>query len=96
MNDRPEDAGHGALFKNIKKEKPSHPDYQGDCTLHGRKFWMSEDMQQCRENATARAWRAPRSTYRCRQASTSCGGMAGARLTARRSMSAGGAMPDGN
>jgi hypothetical protein len=24
-NDRPEDAGRGALFKNDKKEKPSHP-----------------------------------------------------------------------
>jgi hypothetical protein len=41
MNDRPEDAGHGALFKNLKKEKPAHPDYQGDCTIKGRKFWMS-------------------------------------------------------
>jgi hypothetical protein len=41
MNDRPEDAGHGALFKNLKKEKPTHPDYQGDCTIHGKKFWMS-------------------------------------------------------
>jgi hypothetical protein len=41
MTDTPEDAGHGALFKNDKKEKPSHPDYRGDCTIEGRKFWMS-------------------------------------------------------
>jgi hypothetical protein len=41
MTDTPEDAGHGALFKNDKKEKPSHPDYRGDCTIRGRKFWMS-------------------------------------------------------
>ena len=41
MTDRQEDAGSGALFKNDKKEKPSHPDYQGDCTIRGRKFWMS-------------------------------------------------------
>ena len=41
MTDIPEDAGHGALFKNDKKEKPSHPDYRGDCTIDGRKFWMS-------------------------------------------------------
>ena len=41
MNDRPADAGTGALFKNDKKEKPSHPDYRGDCTINGRKFWMS-------------------------------------------------------
>jgi hypothetical protein len=41
MTDTSEDAGHGALFKNDKKEKPSHPDYRGDCTIKGRKFWMS-------------------------------------------------------
>jgi hypothetical protein len=41
MTDTPEDAGHGALFKNDKKEKPSHPDYRGDCTVKGRKFWLS-------------------------------------------------------
>jgi len=41
MTDRPEDAGHGALFKNDKKEKPSHPDYKGDVTIHGKKFWIS-------------------------------------------------------
>jgi hypothetical protein len=41
MTETPEDAGHGALFKNDKKEKPSHPDYRGDCTIKGRKFWMS-------------------------------------------------------
>jgi hypothetical protein len=41
MSDRAEDAGSGALFKNDKKEKPSHPDYRGDVTIHGRKFWIS-------------------------------------------------------
>ena len=41
MSDRPEDAGRGALFKNDKKEKPSHPDYRGDITIEGRKFWLS-------------------------------------------------------
>jgi hypothetical protein len=41
MNDRPTDAGTGALFKNDKKEKPAHPDYRGDCTIHGKKFWIS-------------------------------------------------------
>jgi hypothetical protein len=32
---------NGALFKNDKKEKPSHPDYRGDATIKGRKFWVS-------------------------------------------------------
>ncbi len=31
----------GALFKNDRKEKPSHPDYRGDITVHGRKFWLN-------------------------------------------------------
>ena len=39
--DKAQDAGNGALFKNDKQEKPSHPDYRGDCTIHGRKYWMS-------------------------------------------------------
>jgi hypothetical protein len=41
MADRAEDAGSGALFKNDKKEKPSHPDYRGDAMIKGRKFWVS-------------------------------------------------------
>jgi hypothetical protein len=31
----------GALFKNDRKEKPSHPDYRGDVMIEGRKFWLS-------------------------------------------------------
>ena len=38
MQEKQEDAGKGALFKNDKKEKPSHPDYKGDVTIKGRKF----------------------------------------------------------
>ena len=41
MTDRPEAAGNGALFKNDKKEKPSHPDYKGEALIEGRKFWVS-------------------------------------------------------
>jgi hypothetical protein len=41
MNDKPEDAGFGALFRNEKKSKPSDPDLKGDCTIKGRKLWMS-------------------------------------------------------
>lgn len=31
----------GALFKNDRKEKETHPDYQGDCTVGGTKYRMS-------------------------------------------------------
>jgi hypothetical protein len=31
----------GALFKNDRKEKDTHPDYRGDITIDGRKFWLS-------------------------------------------------------
>ena len=31
----------GALFKNDKKEKDSHPDYQGDALIGGTEYWIS-------------------------------------------------------
>ena len=31
----------GALFKNDKKQKDSHPDYRGDITVNGEKYWLS-------------------------------------------------------
>jgi cytochrome b involved in lipid metabolism len=31
----------GALFKNTKKEKDSHPDYTGNCTIDGKDYWIS-------------------------------------------------------
>jgi hypothetical protein len=31
----------GALFKNDRKESDRHPDYKGDITIDGRKFWLS-------------------------------------------------------
>lgn len=31
----------GALFKNVRKEQPNHPDYRGPCTVNGVKMEMS-------------------------------------------------------
>ena len=31
----------GALFKNDKKEKDSHPDYTGNAMIDGKEFWIS-------------------------------------------------------
>jgi len=33
--------GQGALFKNTEKQKPTHPDYKGDVTIGGAKYWLS-------------------------------------------------------
>lgn len=31
----------GALFKNDRKEKDSHPDYKGSITVDGVEYWLS-------------------------------------------------------
>lgn len=31
----------GSLFKNDRKEKDSHPDYQGDIIIDGKHYWLS-------------------------------------------------------
>lgn len=31
----------GSLFRNEKKEKDSHPDYNGNAMIEGREFWIS-------------------------------------------------------
>ncbi len=36
----------GAVFSNTKKEKDTHPDRTGDCTIDGRKYWISGWVKQ--------------------------------------------------
>ena len=31
----------GALFKNERKEKDSHPDYNGSITVDGTEYWLN-------------------------------------------------------
>ena len=31
----------GVLFKNDRKEKPNHPDYQGECKINGQTLRMA-------------------------------------------------------
>lgn len=31
----------GSLFKNTKKEKDTHADYQGSCLINGVEYWVN-------------------------------------------------------
>lgn len=36
----------GVLFKNERKEKDSHPDYQGSINVNGTEMWLSAWIKQ--------------------------------------------------
>jgi hypothetical protein len=36
----------GILFKNDRKERDAHPDYNGSATINGVAYWMSAWMKQ--------------------------------------------------
>lgn len=36
-----DNSNSGVLFKNDRKDKPSHPDYKGSIEADGREYWVS-------------------------------------------------------
>lgn len=36
-----DNTNRGALFKNTKKEKDSHPDYNGNINVDGVEYWLN-------------------------------------------------------
>ena len=42
----------GALFKNDRKQTDKHPDYRGDITIGGRKFFLSAWLKKTSKGST--------------------------------------------
>ena len=41
MNKQYDNTNRGALFKNTRKEKETHPDYNGSINVGGVEYWLS-------------------------------------------------------
>jgi hypothetical protein len=39
----------GALFKNARKEKPSHADYAGNITVNGQQYWLNAWIKESKD-----------------------------------------------
>lgn len=40
----------GSLSRNRKKEKETHPDHKGSCTIAGVDYWISAYINESRDN----------------------------------------------
>lgn len=41
MNKEYDNTNRGALFKNDRKEKDTHSDYQGSINIEGKEYWLN-------------------------------------------------------
>lgn len=41
MSKQYDNTNSGALFKNDRKEKDTHPDYSGSINIEGKDYWLS-------------------------------------------------------
>ena len=57
---KPQDDGNGALFKNDRKERPSHLDYRGEATIRGKRFWVSARIKTTVRHADEEAKSKPK------------------------------------
>lgn len=46
MSKQYDQTNSGALFKNDRKEKPTHPDYKGSINVDGVDYWVSSWLKQ--------------------------------------------------
>lgn len=52
MSDRQYDnTNRGALFRNARKEKDTHPDHQGTINVDGKDYWLSAWVKTSKKGA---------------------------------------------